>query len=230
MAPSREVALQSPYMETFKTHGREVLLMYTHIDDFVMSTFRQYTGRHLVSIEKSSIDLGPISEERRLPGEEKVSETSDEKPASVTGLTDEEATHMCKWLKSTLGSNRVKEVKTTTRLSDSPAIVTNHESSALRKMMKMLERSSSGSPPLLPPQILEINPKHPIIVSLHHAIKASEPEGDHGENLKELAISVAEQVFDNAKIAAGLADDPRDMLPRLNRILQAAMSAQSRSD
>ena len=60
--------------------------------------------------------------------------------------------------------------------------------------------------------MLEINPSHPIIIALA-AVKDS--------NL--IADQVAQQLFDNALIAAGLIDDPRQMLSRLNEILVAAL-------
>jgi HSP90 family molecular chaperone len=44
----------------------------------------------------------------------------------------------CAWLKKTLGKTKVREVKTTFRLEDSPAIVTDHQSGALRRMMRMV--------------------------------------------------------------------------------------------
>lgn len=75
-----------------------------------------------------------------------------------------------------------------------------------------------GGLPPLPPQQLEINPGHPIIVSLYHARASTLTE------IADVATLVAEQLFDNALIAAGLTDDPRSMLPRLNKILRAAMT------
>lgn len=130
------------------------------------------------------------------------------------GLTDEEANDLCSWLKTVLGT-KVREVRTTNRLNDSPAIVTDHESGTLRKMMRMLDQANAGqgkSAPM-PPQIFEINPNHPLIVSI---FKAKGAEGD----AVTVAKLVTDQLFDNALIAAGLVDDPRSMLPRLNEILK----------
>jgi HSP90 family molecular chaperone len=64
--------------------------------------------------------------------------------------------------------------------------------------------------------VLEVNPKHPIIRSL---AQASLAEGDK----RVIAELVAAQVLDNALIAAGLIDDARSMLPRLNNILSASL-------
>jgi len=54
---TRESAFESPYYETFKKHGKEVLFLYNSIDDFVMANLKTYSGRELVSAETSSIDL-----------------------------------------------------------------------------------------------------------------------------------------------------------------------------
>ena len=69
---------------------------------------------------------------------EKESENKEEsESSSKTKLTEAEGKDMCEWFKVTLGT-KVRDVKTTNRLSDSPAIVTDHESGALRRMMRMV--------------------------------------------------------------------------------------------
>ena len=85
-------------------------------------------------------------------------------------------------------------------------------------MMKMVEHTSAtskGESPLnfLPKQTLEINPSHPVIVNLNQS-RTSEPTK---------ASLVAEQMFDNALITAGLMDDSRLMLPRLNKLMEMAL-------
>ena len=57
-APSRELALESPYLEAFEKAGREVIFVYSAIDDFVMANLEKFGGRALVSAEKSDIDFG----------------------------------------------------------------------------------------------------------------------------------------------------------------------------
>jgi hypothetical protein len=66
---------------------------------------------------------------------------------------------------------------------------------------------------MLPKQVLEVNPAHAVIVRLH-AIREAQPE---------LARAVAEQLVDNALIAAGLVDDSRTMLPRLAGLLERVL-------
>lgn len=209
VAPSREVALKSPYYETFKKHNKEVLLLYNTIDDFVMTNVKVYSGRNLVSAETSSVDLD--SDEK---DEEKKDPTTEDMPDDKLSPTDSK--ELCEWLTDALGGKRVREVRTTNRLADSPAIVTDHESGALRRMMSMVNQQDGGGRIAeLPPQILEVNPKHPIVVNLYRVKTA----GD-----EEMAKLVAEQLLDNALIAAGLVDDPRLMLPRLNELMLALLA------
>lgn len=82
------------------------------------------------------------------------------------------------------GGVRLADVRVTSRLYDSPAIVTDHESGALRRMMRMVEQQHTGKAAALSKQHLEINPKHPIVVRLH-ALRDQQPD---------LAKEVAEQV------------------------------------
>lgn len=212
VAPSRESAFKSPYYETFKKHNKEVLLLYSTIDDFVMSNIKNYSGRELVSAETSTIDLGDAtsSEVKKDDDKDKTEASSDN---NIEKLTEEQSTDLCNWLTSQLGK-KVRQVKTTNRLSDSPAIVTDHESGAMRRMMKMVDQVNAGKYTEVPPQTLEINPSHPIVVNIFHAKNSGN---------EELSILVAEQVFDNALVAAGLLDDPRSMIPRLNDILKQTL-------
>lgn len=207
VAPSRSAALASPYFETFRKHGKEVLLLYNSIDEFVMTNLKAYAGRNLVSAEASTIDFG---EEKEKKDEEKGKEEEKDKEESGR-LTEAEAKDLCDYLSLVLGS-KVRTVKVTHRLSSSPAIVTDHESGSLRRMMRLVEQANAGKgieASELPPQQLEINPSHPLIVQLY-AMKDRAPK---------TADLVAQQLFDNTLVAAGLVDDARSMLSRLQELL-----------
>jgi hypothetical protein len=114
----------------------------------------------------------------------------------------------------------VGKVRPTNRLRASPAVVTDHESAAIRRMMRLVEQTAGkdseavkAEAHMLPKQTLEINPSHPVITRLF-AIKDAQPD---------LALVVAEQMVDNALVAAGLVDDSRVMLPRLNALLERVL-------
>ncbi|GKY92442.1 hypothetical protein MPSEU_000214700 [Mayamaea pseudoterrestris] len=203
VAPTRDAAINSPYLEAFEKAGVEVLFLFTAIDDFVMANLEQFEGRKLVSVEKGDIDLSDLSRTEKNETDDNVYKASRE-------LTSIECLEFCDWFRKELGDKRVASCTVTNRLTSSPAIVTDNESGAMRRMMRLVdtsEGSRDGIP--LPKQNVEINPKHAVIVGIYE-LKATEPT---------LAKVLAEQVYDNCLVAAGLLDDSRSMLPRLNDLL-----------
>jgi len=149
-APNRTFALNSPYFEAFAKKGTEVLFLYQPIDDFVMKNLGTYQKRKLVSIESSE-------------AHEKKDESKESKESAQIVLD---------YVQETL-SDRVSKVTASQRLVSSPAIVVDHESAAVRRMMKYVD--TSGAAAELPKQKLEINPTHPIIANAYK-IRTSRPE------------------------------------------------------
>jgi HSP90 family molecular chaperone len=205
-APSRSLGLQSPYLEAFGKANREVILVYSAIDDFVMANLEKFEGRPLVSVEKANIDLGT-----------KASDEMQEKGDGKERLDESQAKAFCEWFQTTLGEDKVASCKVTSRLGASPAVVVDTESGAMRRMIAMVSASDGREIDTLPKQQVEINPSHPIIVGMN-AIRQAEPT---------LAKVLAEQVFDNCLIAAGLLNDGRSMLPRLNDMMTAIVKEAS---
>jgi len=201
-APNRTLALQSPYMETFDKANIEVIFLYTPIDEFVMTNLGKFQNRTITSVEKGDIDLGTNKDD------ETKDETKDESTTSVK-LSDTEADEFCAWFQVTL-NDKVSSCKVTNRLTSSPAVVTNNESGAMRKMMQYVETQGVlDAMPSLPKQTVEINVEHDLITGLN-TLRVTQPE---------LAQVCAEQIYDNCLVAAGLLDDGRSMLGRLNDIL-----------
>ena len=209
-APTRDAALNSPYLEAFEKAEVEVLFMYTAIEDFVMANLATYEGRNLVSAEKSDIDLSELTKSKDDDDETKDDKDEDNLYKADRTLSDQEALDFCLWFKKELGDKKISSCTVTNRLNSSPAIVTDHESGALRRMMRLVDTQDGNRDYIpLPKQHVEVNPSHPVIVGIHDVMK-KEPT---------LARILAEQVYDNCLIAAGLLDDGRTMLPRLNDIL-----------
>jgi TNF receptor-associated protein 1 len=209
-APTREAAALSPYLEAFENANIEVIFVYTAIDDFVMANLDKYEGRNLVSVEKGDIDLSKFQTDKDNEKKDDKEDSNDESSDDLGKLKATEAMDLCLWLKQSLGDAKVGSCRPSSRLVSSPAIVTDNESGAMRRMMRMVDTSDGTRDSMpLPKQNLEINPSHPIIVGLYK-IKDSEPV---------LSKVLAEQVYDNCLMAAGLLDDSRTMLPRLNDLL-----------
>mmetsp|Transcript_17994 Transcript_17994/g.68202 ORF Transcript_17994/g.68202 Transcript_17994/m.68202 type:complete len:666 (-) Transcript_17994:1928-3925(-) len=208
-APTRDLAEQSPYFEAFRKSDREVLFLYNNIDDVVLTNLNQYNSRKLVTADAANLDLEDTDEAASEKEDGEAEKDGRDEPGG--GLSKEEIEQICDWFKTTALQGKVSEVKATDRLQSSPAIVTtDQESGAFKQMMRLVDQQRSGKAIPLPPQRLELNSKHEIIVGL---MKLKD------ENA-EVAQLVAEQIFDNALIAAGLMDDSRAMVPRLNQLLK----------
>lgn len=192
--PSREAIEAGPYIEAFRAGGHEIIYNYEPIDDFVFSNLGEYEGKKLVSADRAGLELpGPADK----PGEEPL---DSEKTSALTA-----------WLKETLGE-KVSEVNVSSRLVDSPAIILNLNpmiTSSMQRVMQAANRDFGD----VGGKALEINTRHKLIKKLD-ALREEDPE---------FARVVAEQVFDNALISAGLVINPLAMVERVNRILERTL-------
>ncbi len=192
-APNREAAEASPYFEAFKQKSQEVLFFYDAWDEFVADHLREFDGKQLVAAEKAEVEVEAPAKE----GER---------------LSEEDGEELAKWIKETLGEN-VNEVRVSKRLVDSPAVIVDGDkfmTASMRRMMKAMNPDGGGMPDKFD---LEINPGHNMIVLLNQ---------QRVDNT-ELAGKVAEQIYDNCRAAAGLLEDPRAMINRMNELLERAL-------
>jgi molecular chaperone HtpG len=195
LAPNRETAESSPYYEVFQSRGYEVLFLQDPWDEFVMEHLHQFEGKTLRAAEKAELDIS--------------------QPAPAEGaLSDSAAEALAKWVKEKLG-DRVGAVRISKRLVSSPAVVLEADrtlTSSMRRILKAVKKDEAELPNAQ--QDLELNPSHTIIVRLDKTRQTDEA----------LAIKVAEQIHDNARVAAGLLEDPRAMLKRMNELLEQVLS------
>ena len=129
-------------------------------------------------------------------------------------LTEAAAQELTKWLKETLG-DKVNEVRVSQRLVESPGVVVDSDkvmTASMRRLMKAMKQDGPEAPAVK--HDFEINPAHPIMARLD-AMRQKDAA---------LAGSVAEQILDNARVAAGLLEDPRAMLTRLNSLLEKMLT------
>ena len=135
--------------------------------------------------------------------------------AKSSALNDEQASGLSKWLKETFGE-RVNEVRLSKRLVDSPVIAVDsnkHMTASMRRMMRNSKRDGLG---LESGQCdFEINPSHPMLGQLEALRQKDAP----------LAAKVAEQLYDNARVAAGIVEDPRETLRRSNQLISELLTA-----
>jgi len=111
--------------------------------------------------------------------------------ADAGKLTAEQFNELATWMKEAIAS-RASAIREAYRLTSTPAIIVEHEAASMRRMMRMADPSRANQQ--LPKQQLEINTGHPTIKKLYSIHKSN----------SKLATSIAEQIYDNALIAAGL--------------------------
>ena len=151
-------------------------------------------------------------DKKRLVAAEKADLKLEKETAG--SLSEEDAKALAEFIKERL-ADRVNAVRSSKRLVGSPAVVVDsdaHITSSMRRMMKMMSREDG--PGLDSKPDLEINPDHAMLIRLN-TIRQSDAA---------LAGEVAEQIFDNALVAAGLLEDPRAMLGRLNSLLEKLLN------
>jgi molecular chaperone HtpG len=180
----------SPHLEVFRKKGIEVLLLTDRIDEWLMSHLNEFDGKEMVDVARGDLDLGELDSEEDKKAQEKASEEKKDLVERVKKALDE----------------RVSEVKISTRLTDSPAVLVLGADDMGVQMRKILEAAGQKAPDTKP--ILEINPEHPLIGRLE------------SENKEERFSELAQVLCDQAALAAGeTLEDPGQFVQRLNRLL-----------
>ncbi len=195
-ADSPAAARHSPHLEVFRKKGVEVLLLSDRVDEWLVSHLNEYKGKALQSVTKGDLDLGGLAEK-----EEK--ETLEKAAAEHGDLLER--------LKKALGE-RVREVRPSSRLVDSPAclVVGEHDMSA--NLARVLKAVGQDAPQTQP--ILEVNLGHPLVRRLE-----SEADGARFDDLGLILL-------DQAQLAeGGQLDDPAAFVGRLNSLMMSLMLA-----
>ena len=191
VAPHRKAAEASPYYEGLKSQNLEVIFCYDPADSFVMENLMRFEEKELRSAEQAEITV----------------ETNAEK------LNEEQSKHIVEWFKTLLG-DKVKEVKISKRLIDSPAAIVSEDkymTTAMRKLLKSLQKEEDALNTVN--YNLEINPASPIICELYKA----------WDNHNPIAEEIASQIYDNACIAAGLVEDFSPLIKRMNNLMEKTL-------
>jgi molecular chaperone HtpG len=183
-------AKASPHLELLRKKGVEVLLMYDRVDEWVASHLTEFAGKPLQSVAKGRLDLGKLEDEQEKKEQEKEA-------GEFKALTDK--------MKNALGE-RVKEVRVTLRLTDSPACLVADERDLSGNLQRLLKAAGQKAPQSSP--ILEVNPHHTLLARL----KAETGEARFNDLVQVL--------FDQALLAeGGTLEDPASFVKRVNQLL-----------
>lgn len=187
--------LRSPHLDYFHKQGTEVLLLTEPIDSFMLMGLHKY----------KEFELKNVAQAEDIPDEK-----PDAQPKEKEKIADADFGPLLERFKQTLG-DRVADVRSTNRLSESVARLVEPEGSLnpeMQRVYKYLGKDFETSK-----KILELNPAHEILKSLLNM----QPESD-------LQRMVIEQIYDSALLVEGLHPDPSSMVSRVQELMLAALA------
>jgi len=192
---SYSVIKNSPYLEVFRKHGVEVLLMSDRIDEWMMGYLTEFDGKSFQDVARGELDLSKIT------GETSESDADDKESKADSDEHSETVSRI-----KTLLGEKVEEVRSTTRLTDSPACLVVGDNDMGEQMRKIMEAAGQAVPESKP--ILEVNMNHPLVSKLS------------GETNEENATILAKVLFDQAALSAGRPlENPAQFVQELNKLM-----------
>merc|ERR1712159_282847 len=198
----------SPFIETLRKKGLEVLYMVDPIDEYCVQQLKEYDGKKLKSVTKEGLDLDTEEEKKK----------TEELKAEYEPL--------CKLIKEVLG-DKVEKVLIGTRIADSPVVLVTSEhgwSANMERIMKAQAlRDRSMSSYMVSKKTMEINPNHSIMSELKQ--KASADKSD--KTVKDLIWLL----FDTSLLTSGFnLDEPTQFAGRIHRMIKLGLSIDDDDD
>ncbi|HHR5878922.1 TPA: molecular chaperone HtpG [Providencia alcalifaciens] len=188
-ADSYAAAKSSPHLELFRKKGIEVLLLSDRIDEWMMNYLSEFDGKQFQSVSKADESLDKLADENKAEQEE----------------AEKQLEPFVERVKTFLG-DRVKEVKLTHRLTDTPAIVTTDADEMSTQMAKLFAAAGQAAPEVK--YNFELNPNHPLVK------KAAEVEQE------SVFADWVDVLLDQALLAErGTLEDPNLFIKKINELL-----------
>lgn len=192
-ADSYAAAKSSPHLELFRKKGIEVLLLSDRIDEWMMSYLTEFDGKSFQSVSKADEALDKLADD-----------ASDEEARKEAEKSLEPFVERVK----TLLGERVKEVRLTHRLTDTPAIVTTDANDMSTQMAKLFAAAGQNAPEVK--YIFELNPEHALV-------KRTADTNDDAQFSEWVEL-----LLEQALLAErGTLEDPNQFIRRMNQLLSA---------
>ena len=189
-ADSYVAAKNSPHLELFNKKGIEVLLLSDRIDEWMLSYLTEFDGKSLQTITKADLDLGDLADKEEIEAQKEQDKAFDSFIERVKTLLGE----------------RVKEVRLTHRLTDTPAVVSTGNDQMTTQMAKLF--AAAGQPVPEVKYTFELNPEH-------HLVKKVADIADEAE-----FADWVELLLEQAMLAErGSLENPAAFIKRINKLL-----------
>ncbi|EGR30862.1 hypothetical protein IMG5_122190 [Ichthyophthirius multifiliis] len=200
---TKQAVSQSPFVESLKKRGYEVLYMIDPIDEYVIQQLKEFDGKKLKNCTKEGLELEQTEDEKKK---------FEEKKASFEPL--------CKLIKETLG-DKIEKVTVGQRLDESPCVLVTGEygwSANMERIMKAQAlRDASQSTYMVSKKTMEINPDNAIIQEL----KSRSDKDKADKTVKDLIWLL----FDTSLLVSGFSlDEPTHFANRIHRMIKLGLS------
>ncbi len=199
---SREAARLNPHLEVFRKKGLEVLYLTEPIDEFVMEGLGKYKEWDLKAVEQ----IGDDSLKDFADAQDSTPKAS---PLADDDVQSFEA--LMKDMQEILG-DKVKEVRVSQRLADSPACLVAPDgglTSSMEKLMRVMQKDDT-----VPQKVLEVNRDHPILRNMLRIHK--------NDSKDTLFTEMVEALFDTSLLLDGYLKDPHALVARTNKLMEQA--------
>ena len=188
IADSYKAAKNSPHLEVFKKKGIEVLLLTDRVDEWLVSHLTEFDGKKLQSVARGTLDIDEEEDKKELEEAEKTYSSVIEHASKVL-------------------QGKVKEVRLSQRLTDSPSCLVLEENDMSPQMQQIMEAAGQYAPKSEP--VLELNADHGMVKKLNDIT-----DDDLFEDYTHL-------LFEQAQLAAGAPlEDAAGFVKRVNRLLE----------
>jgi len=190
VADSFEAAANNPALEIFRKKGIEVVLMYDRIDEWLMSHLTEFDGKQFVSVTRGDLDLGDLEDEETKKAQEEADKSFESSVARMKeAVTD-----------------KVKEVKVSHRLTDSPACIVTDNSDMSPQMIELMKQMGQEVPDVKP--VFEVNMEHELVKHIDQV-----QDEDQYKQWVEVLL-------DQATLAErGTINDPGSFVKRMNSLM-----------
>jgi molecular chaperone HtpG len=200
---SRAAVASSPFIESLKKKGLEVLYLVDPIDEYMVQQMKDYDDKKLKSVTKEGLDLDETEDEKKKQEEEKA-----------------KFEPLCKLMKDILG-DKVEKVVLSNRIDESPCVLVTSEygwSANMERIMKAQAlRDSSSSSYMVSKKTLELNPRHQIVEELRK--KADVDQSD--KTVKDLVWLM----YETSILTSGFSlDEPQNFASRIHRMIKLGLS------
>jgi len=196
-----DTVARSPHLDYFHAHDFEVLTLVDPIDSFLVTALTEYEGKALRNVDDAALELPHVEHD----------DQAEDEPSDAPAVSDDQYGPLVARFMTTLGQ-RITQVRESRVLSDHPCRLVTPEGQPGREMFRVYKLLNEEYE--VPAKILELNRRHPLIRNLAQMVadRANDP----------VIEATIEQLYENQLLIDGLHPNPSAMIPRLQKLMEAA--------